>query len=104
MRYLFWCKLHYMLRQYCYHGTWSMNSEHCFAQMQPAGKRKSPIHGPNQWPRQLPAFDGALRQYLDTMLQLGSTILRGDNLQGHNCKTHFWLPVSVLDVDSIDGA
>ena len=45
--------------------------------LQPAGKRKSPIHGPNQWPSQLPAFEDALRRYLDTMLQLGSTILQG---------------------------
>ncbi|KAK9819032.1 hypothetical protein WJX74_007795 [Apatococcus lobatus] len=43
----------------------------------PAGKQKSPIHGPNQWPSQLPAFESGLRRYLDTMLQLGSTILRG---------------------------
>ncbi|KAK9863028.1 hypothetical protein WJX84_009657 [Apatococcus fuscideae] len=43
----------------------------------PAGKRQSPIHGSNQWPSQLPAFDRALRGYLDTMLYLGSTIMRG---------------------------
>jgi isopenicillin N synthase-like dioxygenase len=37
----------------------------------------SPIHGPNQWPTQLPEFDRSLRLYIDHMLDLGAAVMRG---------------------------
>eukprot|EP00891_Asterochloris_glomerata_P003840 jgi/Astpho2/3840/e_gw1.00062.83.1_t len=37
----------------------------------------SPIHGHNQWPVQLPAFDDALRGYIQSMLGLGAVLMEG---------------------------
>lgn len=37
----------------------------------------SPVHGLNQWPHQLPAFDSVLRQYIDEMMGVGAAIMRG---------------------------
>lgn len=47
----------------------------------------SPIHGPNQWPTQLPTFDTALREYINNMLQLGEHLMRGQLLQSHSVFT-----------------
>jgi hypothetical protein len=44
---------------------------------QAAGARHSPIHGPNQWPSQVPQFDAALRQYIHEMTGLGAALMRG---------------------------
>ena len=38
----------------------------------------SPIHGQNQWPVQLPAFDDALRGYIQSMLGLGAVLMEGE--------------------------
>ena len=38
----------------------------------------SPIHGHNQWPVQLPAFDNALRSYIQSMLSLGAMLMEGE--------------------------
>ena len=38
---------------------------------------QSPLHGPNQWPSQLPAFDTSLRRYIDSMLGVGAAVMRG---------------------------
>ena len=38
----------------------------------------SPIHGHNQWPVQLPAFDDALRSYIQSMLGLGAMLMEGE--------------------------
>ena len=45
--------------------------------MQAAGRASSPIHAPNQWPRQRPSFDAALRVYVDHMLGVGRCLMRG---------------------------
>lgn len=39
----------------------------------------SPIHGHNQWPVQLPAFDDALRGYIQSMLGLGAVLMEGED-------------------------
>eukprot|EP00877_Chromochloris_zofingiensis_P001590 jgi/Chrzof1/11431/Cz05g36140.t1 len=44
---------------------------------QASGLPASPIHGTNQWPYHLPAFDASLRRYLDSMRHLGAHVLRG---------------------------
>jgi isopenicillin N synthase-like dioxygenase len=35
-----------------------------------------PMHGPNQWPRGLPGWEGAMRSYLDAVIALGNQIMR----------------------------
>ncbi len=45
--------------------------------LQAAGRASSPIHAPNQWPRQRPSFDAALRVYVDRMLAVGRCLMRG---------------------------
>jgi hypothetical protein len=37
----------------------------------------SRIHGPNQWPSQLPAFEATTRAYVQRMLGLGHALMRG---------------------------
>ncbi|CAK0785938.1 hypothetical protein CVIRNUC_009151 [Coccomyxa viridis] len=37
----------------------------------------SPVHGRNQWPHHCPAFEGALRQYIDGCLHIGQAVMRG---------------------------
>ncbi|KAK9804233.1 hypothetical protein WJX72_002642 [[Myrmecia] bisecta] len=53
------------------------------------GLPASPIHGPNQWPVQRPAFDQLLRLYLNSMLGLGSSLMRGIAL-GLGLEEHFF--------------
>ncbi|KIY99545.1 hypothetical protein MNEG_8416 [Monoraphidium neglectum] len=47
------------------------------AEVQARGLPPSPIHGPNLWPSQSPAFEAALRSYINGCLTLGSALLRG---------------------------
>lgn len=64
----------------------------------PQASPSSPIHGPNQWPTQLPAFDTALREHIDSMLHLGQHLMRGQLLQAtvscsvRSCPRVFLLP------------
>lgn len=44
---------------------------------QARGDPPSPVHGPNQWPRQLPDFDAALRKHIASCLTLGQALMRG---------------------------
>ena len=37
----------------------------------------SPVHGRNQWPRQAPAFEAALQQYISGCLSIGQAVMRG---------------------------
>lgn len=37
----------------------------------------SRIHGPNQWPSQLPEFEATARAYVQRMLRLGHALMRG---------------------------
>ena len=37
----------------------------------------SPVHGRNQWPHHCPAFEAALRQYIDGCLHIGQAVMRG---------------------------
>lgn len=37
----------------------------------------SRIHGPNQWPSQLPEFEATTRAYVQRMLGLGHALMRG---------------------------
>ncbi|KAK9822807.1 hypothetical protein WJX81_000986 [Elliptochloris bilobata] len=41
------------------------------------GDPPSPLHGPNQWPRQLPEFDASLRRHVRSCLHLGQALMRG---------------------------
>eukprot|EP00879_Flechtneria_rotunda_P014144 GHRR01014776.1.p1 GENE.GHRR01014776.1~~GHRR01014776.1.p1 ORF type:complete len:305 (+),score=54.31 GHRR01014776.1:944-1858(+) len=44
---------------------------------QAAGHPASPIHGPNQWPCQVPGFTPILMDYIHHMQRLGAALLRG---------------------------
>lgn len=48
-----------------------------YREQSPKVSPSSPIHGPNQWPTQMPRFDTALREYIDSMLHLGQHLMRG---------------------------
>lgn len=48
-----------------------------YRELSPKALPASPIHGPNQWPTQLPSFDTALRDYISNMLHLGQHLMRG---------------------------
>ncbi|KAL3151731.1 hypothetical protein ABBQ38_012710 [Trebouxia sp. C0009 RCD-2024] len=48
-----------------------------YREQSPKACPSSPIHGPNQWPTQLPTFDTALREYIGSMLHLGEHLMRG---------------------------
>ena len=37
----------------------------------------SPVHGQNQWPHQIPAFEAVLRQYISGCLSIGQAVMRG---------------------------
>ena len=45
---------------------------------QARGDPPSPVHGRNQWPRQLPDFDAALRKHIASCLTLGQALMRGE--------------------------
>jgi hypothetical protein len=44
------------------------------ADLQPSSR----IHGPNQWPSQLPEFEATTREYVQRMLPLGHALMRGE--------------------------
>ena len=54
----------------------------------------SPIHGRNQWPVQLPAFDDALRGYIQSMLGLGAALMEGEGPAAASTTdpVSFWKP------------
>ena len=66
---------------------------------QARGDTPSPLHGPNQWPRQLPEFDAALRKHIRSCLGLGQALMRGAPPPVRWKKWSFWF----LGLDALHG-
>jgi len=61
----------------CLQGVAGMHASAETFTVQARGDPYSPLHGGNQWPSQLPAFEAALRRHVASCLRLGQALMRG---------------------------
>eukprot|EP00879_Flechtneria_rotunda_P017829 GHRR01018688.1.p1 GENE.GHRR01018688.1~~GHRR01018688.1.p1 ORF type:complete len:302 (+),score=55.44 GHRR01018688.1:358-1263(+) len=60
-----------------WHEALDLYKEESPSAIKAAGHPASPIHGPNQWPCQVPGFTPILMDYIHHMQRLGAALLRG---------------------------